>query len=235
MPNDPVEKLNALLKSSTFSRQNAEKVARVCYDAARLVHERQKALGKSELKTKEISTALTLAETLHSNAFRFVAEGALAHLFGGDCDENTALDYFAQSVIGTATDKFGRKIEIDEDGMKSLYKDPASGAHEVESGNYEEVRGKRLPWIRHTLENSECVYVEEEPIGRTGGVRRKYLYTAIVTIRLKNQPEQTSYYVVIVREGRNQILRMVTAFSMFDRDGLLHAIAMSRRYVKHNR
>ena len=96
------------------------------------------------------------------------------------------------------------------------------------------MRGKRLPWIRHTLEKSDAVYVEEESIGRSG-VRRKFFYTAIVTIKLKNEPEQTSYYVVIVREGKNQNLRMVTAFSMFERDGFLHSIAVSRRHVKQNR
>lgn len=230
----PINGLNALLTSSIFSRQNAEKVARVCYDAARLVYERQKQMGKSQLKTREVSDALLLAETLHSSAFRFVAEGLLAHLFGSSCDEQKALDYFCQCVMGTVTDKYGRKVEIDEDGMRSLYKDPVSGTHDMAPENYEEVRGKRLPWIRHTLEKSDAVYVEDEPVGRTG-IRRKYLYTAIATIPLQRQPEQTSYYVVVVREGKNQLLRMVTAFSMFDRSGFLHAIAMSRRYVLQNR
>ncbi len=230
----PIKDLNGLLTSPFFSRQNAEKVARVCYDACRLVYERQKHLGKSQLKTKEISAALLLAETLHASAFRFVAEGALAHLFGGDCDEARALDYFGKCVMGTVTDKYGRKVVVDEDGMKSLYKDPATGQHIDITDNYEQVRGKRLPWIRHTLENSDAVYVVEEPLGRSG-IRRTYLYTAIVTIRLRNQTEQTSYYVVVVREGKNQVLRMITAYSMDDRDGYLHAISMSYRYVQHNR
>lgn len=231
--NDPIKQLNALLTSSLFSRQNAEKVARVCYDAAMLVYERQKRTGKSALKTKEISNALLLAETLHASAFRFVAEGALRQLFGQDCSEKTAVEYFGKYVMGTVTDKYGRNVIIDEDGMKSLYKDPTSGGHIVAAENYEEVRGKRLPWIRHTIENSDAVYVEQESIGRSG-VRRQYFYTAIVTIRHKQQ-EYTSYYVVLVREGKNQVLKMVTAFSMFDRDGFLHTIAISQRYVQHNR
>ncbi len=230
----PINDLHALLTSSMFSRQNAEKVARVCHDAARLVYERQKQMGKNQLKTREISESLLLAETLHSSAFRFVAEGSLAHLFGSSCDEAKAVDYFGRCVIGTVTDKFGRNVVIDEDGMRSLYKDPLSGAHAIAPENYEEVRGKRLPWIRHTLETSDAVYLEEELIGRTW-VRKKYLYTAIVTTPLQRQPEQTSYYVVVVREGKNQILSMATAFSMFDRNGFLHAIAMAHRYVLQNR
>ena len=230
--NDPIKELNALLTSSLFSRQNAEKVARVCYDASRLVYERQKRSGKSILKTKEVSNALLLAETLHASAFRFVALGPLIQLFGHDCSEQTAVQYFGERVMGEVVDKYGRKVIIDEDGMKSLYKDSTSGGHVVAPENYEEVRGKRLPWIRHTIENSDAVYVEEELIGRVG-IRRKYFYTAIVTF-LHKQKEFTSYYVVLVRKGKNQALKMVTAFSMFERDGFLHTIASSQRYVEQN-
>jgi hypothetical protein len=230
---DPIKKLNELLTSSAFSRQNAERVARVCYDASRLVYERQKRSGKSSLKTKEVSNALLLAETLHASAFRFVVEGPLVQLFGQECSEETALEYFDKHVMGKVTDKYGRTVIIDEDGMKSLYKDPASGGHIDTPENYEEVRGKRLPWVRHTIEHSDAVYMEEEPIGRSG-IRRKYFYTAIVTFRLKEQ-EHASYYVVLVREGKNQALKMVTAFSMFERDGFLHTIAISQRYIEQNR
>lgn len=230
---DPIKELNSLLTSAAFSRQNAEKVARVCYDAARLVYERQKRTGKRALKTREVSNALLLAETLHASAFRFVAEGALAALFGKPCCEATAVDYFGKSVMGEVTDYYGRKVTIDEDALKSLYKDPATGTHHVDPENYEEVRGKRLPWIRHTITNSDAVYVEEEMIGRTG-IRRKYFYTAIVTQRYRNE-EHVSYYVVLAREAKSGALKMVTAFSMFERHGFLHTIAASNRYVKHNR
>jgi len=231
--NDPIKSLNALLTSPLFSRQNAEKVARVCYDTARLVYERQKQTGKSQLKTKEVSDSLTLAQSLHSNAFRFIAEGPLIELFGG-CDQDAAVEYFAEKVMGNVKDKSGRTIVIDEDALKSIYKDPESGRHEKCEENYEEVRGKRLPWVRYTIDNSDAVYMEEEPLGRTG-IRRKFFYTAIVTYKHK-QEEHTSYYVVLVREeAKSGILRMVTAFPMFDRDGFLHAIAMSKRYVHENK
>jgi hypothetical protein len=232
MPEDPIKELNSLLTSKAFSRQNAEKVARVCYDAARLVYERQKQLKKLELKAKDVSAVLVLADTLQTRAFRFVAEGNLTELFGG-CDEKTALDYFEKRVMGTVTDKFGRHVVIDEDGMRSLYKDPETGAHEIESDHYEEVRGKRLPWIKHCLENSGSVYLVEESLGKAG-IRRTYLYTATATIKLHGGVEQTSYYVVIVREGKLGRLRFITAFSMFEREGFLHTIAMGRPYVKQS-
>jgi hypothetical protein len=229
MSDDPINELHTLLTSNNFSRQNAEKVARVCLDAARLVYERQKQLKKSELKAKEVSAALGLAETLQSGTYRFIAVGHLAELFGGHCDEARALAFYESDVIGSVLDIHGRKIEIDEDGMQSLYKDPDTGSHTVTPENYEEVRGKRLPWIRHTLQNSPAIYVVEELLGKSG-VRRTFLYTATVTIKL-HEGEQTSYYVVVVREGKNNLLRLVTAYSMFKRSGLLRAIALGRLYV----
>lgn len=234
MLDDPIRALNELLTSKNFSRQNAERIARVCYDAARLVYERQKKTGKAVLKTKDVTAAIALAETLHTQAFRFVAEGQLAQLFGGTCDEDTAVAYFGEHVLGDVTDVFGRKISIDEDALASLYKDRDTGLHQVAAENYEEGRGKRLPWIRHTLQNSSAVYVNEEPLGRTGGVRRSYLYTAVVTVKLHSQQEQTSYYVVVVRE-KQETLRMVTAYSMFERNGFLKLIGMSRLHAPQNK
>jgi hypothetical protein len=116
-----------------FSRQNAECIARVCRDAARLVYERQKKTGKTQLKPKEVSAALLLAETLHSGAFRFVAEGHLSELFGS-CDEAKALDYFERQVLGEIIDKFGRRVVIDDTGIRSLYKEAETGLH-VEGAN----------------------------------------------------------------------------------------------------
>jgi hypothetical protein len=229
MSDDPIKDLNALLTSKNFSHQTAERVARVCLDAARLAYERLKQMKKTDLKAKEMSAIVVLAETLQSSPFRFVAEGVLAELFGQECDENTAVSYFIEKVLGPVTDKYGRKIEIDEDGLRSLYKDPDTGWHEQTSENYEEVRGKRLPWIRYTLQNSSAVYVVEELVGRSG-VRRKFLYTATVTIKLQ-AGEKTSYYLVVVKEGKNDLLRLVTAYSMFERSGFLHAIAMGRLYT----
>jgi hypothetical protein len=228
MTMDPIRQLRKLLESGLLSRKNAERIARVFYDATKIVYERQKRLNKPELKMKEISSALVLAETLHSQAFRFEAKDALAENFGGEFSEASALEYFDRKVIGQVKDKYGRTIVIDEDAMKSLYKDPVSGKHVVATENYEQVRGKRLPWIRFTLANSEAIYSAEEFVG--GSFRRTFLYTAIVSIPLDPKP-QVSYYVVPVREGKNNNLRMVTAYSLFQRNKYLSMLSLSRMYV----
>ncbi len=223
---NPAEQLRRFLESELLSSKNTERIARVFYDAAKIVYERQKRLNKPQLKMKEVATALTLAETLHSQAFRFEATGVLGENFGA-FSEADALAYYDSKVMGVAQDKHGRKIQIDEDGMKSLYKDHASGRHEVAPENYEEGRGKRLPWIRYTLENSHAIYVSEETVG--GAFRRTYLYTATVSIPIVPKP-QVSYYVVVIRELKNGELRLVTAYSMLKRNRFLSILSLCRPY-----
>ena len=215
-----------LLGFGLLSEKNAERIARVCYDATKIVYERQKRLKKPQLKMKEVSSAIVLAETLHSEAFHFDATGQLAELFG-PCPEATALQYYEERVMGNVQDKHGRKIKIDEDGMKSLYKEPKSGKHIIDPQYYEQVRGKRLPWIRYTLEKSGAIYVAEETV--QGAFRRAFIYTAIVSIPIQPKP-QTQYYVVVVREGKNAELRLVTAYSMFKRNRFLSVLALATRY-----
>ena len=186
-------------------------------------------MNKPTLKMKEISSALILAETLHSQPFQFNAVGELAENFGGDFSEEKALEYFGSKVMGEVNDVHGRKVVIDEDAMKSLYKEEGTGKHIVDPENYEQVRGKRLPWIRFTIQGSRAIYVAEETFG--GSFRRTFLYTGIATIPLQLQKPQVSYYIIPVREGKNGNLRMVTAYSMFTRNKFLSRIALSKPYV----
>ncbi|HEV7673876.1 MAG TPA: hypothetical protein VGQ12_05035 [Candidatus Angelobacter sp.] len=223
---NPSEKLMKLLASGLLSAKNAERIARVFCDATKIVYERQKQLKKPQLKMKEISSALVLAESLHSQAFRFEATGHLAENFG-QFDEGKALTYYDQKVIGTVKDIHGRSIVIDDDGMRSLYKDPESGKHIVAAENYEEGRGKRLPWIRFTLQNSHAIYVSDKRIN--GAFRRVFLFTAIVSIPLDPKP-QVSYYVVVVRERKNGDLQFVTAYSMFQINKFLSIIALTSQF-----
>jgi len=208
-----------LQQPDMLSARNADRLVRVFYDATKIVYERQKRLNKAELKMKEIASALLIAERVNSTQFHFEATGTLAECFGS-IDEGAALDYYQNKVMGEVTDKFGRRITIDEDGMLSLYKDRETGKHTVKAGNYEEMRGKRLPWIRHTLMNSETVYISEETI--TGSFRRSFLYTAVVSVPKTADPQ---YYVVVVRQGRNSDdFRFLTAYTMLKRNRFLQIL-----------
>jgi hypothetical protein len=212
--------LEKLLKANLLSPKNSERLIQVFYDATKIVYERQKRLNKPQLKMKEISSALLLAESLQSNLFHFDAVGPLAECFG-KIDETAAWKYYEENVMGSVQDKFGRKITIDEDGIRSLYKEAVTGKHVVAPQNYEEGRGKRLPWIRHTLQNCESVYVSEEKVG--GSFRRNLIYAAVASIPL--QPKaQTSYYIIVIRQHKGGENKLVTAYSMFKRNRFLSII-----------
>jgi len=205
-----------LQQPDMLSGKNADRLVRVFYDATKIVYERQKRLGKPELKMKDVASALLIAERINSIQFHFEASGVLAECFGS-IDEAAALDFYQNKVIGEVVDKYQRKIAIDEDGMRSLYKEKGTGKHVVASENYEEVRGKRLPWIRYTLTNSESVYISEEII--EGSFRRSFLYTAVVSVPMTTDPQ---YYVVVVRQGKSSDdYRFLTAYTMLKRNDFL--------------
>lgn len=211
------------LITKILTPRNADRLIRVFYDAAKIVCRRQDRLNKPQLKMKEISSALLLADSINSNLFDFEAVGPLAECFG-KLDEASALKYYEERVMGQVVDKSGRKITIDEYGMRSLYKDAQTGKHVIASENYEEGRGKRLPWIRHALTNCESIYISEERV--QGLFRRSLLYASIVSIPVPPKT-QISYYVVVVREVKNKELSFLTAYSMFERNRFLKVIENS--------
>jgi hypothetical protein len=212
-----------------LSPKNAERLTHVFYDAAKIVYERQKRLKKPQLKMKEVSSALMLADIVQSQSYHCEAVGDLAENFGPVFAEDTALDYYEKKVMGQVQDTHGRTISLDEQGMKSLYKDPVTGNHHVSSENYEQVRGKRLAWIRPILKNSNAIYISEERVDQS--FRRTFLYTAIVSIPLVPTPA-VEYYVVVVREEKNGVLRFVTQYSMVKRNRFLQIISLCSLYVK---
>jgi len=127
--------------------------------------------------------------------------------------------------MGTVTDQYGRNIQIDEDGLRSLYKEPGSGKHIVESENYEECRGKRLPWIRHVLQYSRSVYLSEATVN--GKFRRSYIYTAVASIPVKSG-FVGSYFVIVVLEDGNKRLRFLTAYAISSLNSFLKRIEPGR-------
>jgi len=213
------EKLLTLL-SGVLEKGNHERCIRIFYDVAKIIHYRQQRLNKPQLKMKEITSALLLVDFYHNSTFRFESSGDLARNFG-TFSEAKAVEYFEDSVMGPVKDSFGRTIKIEESGLRSIYKEKYSGKHLVAPENYEEVRGKRLPWIRYVIENSKSAYQVDEFVG--GKFRRTYLYTSIATIPLKGSVDH-AYFVVVVREDPNGNLWFVTAYHIRSHNRLLSRI-----------
>lgn len=214
------EALKRLLSHQVLWPKNSERLVRVFYDAAKIVAVRQNRLQKKQLKMKEVSSALVLADFVNSQQFHCEASGELAECFG-IFEEASAVEYYGKKVMGEVPDAFGRTVLIDEDGMRSLYKEAGTGRHIVDAENYEHNRGKRLPWIRHMILNSESVYVSEETLN--GVFRRSFLYTGVVSIPLNPKPK-TDHFVVVVRETKNSGYKLVTAYSIQKRNRFLRLV-----------
>lgn len=214
------KKLFVLLESGVLEKGNHERCVRIFYDVAKVVHYRQERLSKPQLKMKEIASALALVEFYHSSMNRFEATRELACNFG-PCPEDQAVEYFEQSVMGVITDSFGRKVAIEESGLRSLYKEQYTGKHLVAPENYEPVRGKRLPWIREVIGKAKSVYRVDEIVH--GKFRRTYLYSAISSIPVKPKPD-VAYFLVVVSEDPNGNLRFVTAYHISSHNRFLSRI-----------
>lgn len=222
------QRLFALL-SGVLEKGNQERCIRIFYDVAKIVHYKQGRLNKPQLKMKEITSALLLVDFYHTSTLRFEATGELAGNFG-EFPEGKAIEYFERSVMGKVTDAFGRTINIEDSGLRSIYKEKYTGKHIIASENYEEVRGKRLPWIRHVIEKSKSVYQADEIVG--GKFRRTLLYTAIASVPFKTSVD-LAYFVVIVSQDANGNLRFVTAFPIQSHNRFLSRIEPCVPFIRN--
>jgi hypothetical protein len=222
------ESFDGLLKSGVLKKDNHERCIRIFYDTTKVVHYRQDRQNKPRLKHNQISSALLLVDFYHSSMFRFTSSGALSCNFG-DCPEGKALAYYGNSVVGAVADVHGRKIVIEDAGLRSLYKEKGTGKHEIDSENYESIRGKRLPWIRHVLTNSRSIYqADAYPHGK---LRRSYLYASLVSIPVSGGPANT-YFIVVVFENPNGLLTFVTAYPIDRHNGFLKRIEECTPFVR---
>jgi hypothetical protein len=206
--NISAEHFETVLKSGALKKDNHERCIRIFYDATKIIYYRQERLNKSQLRMNQIASALLLVGFYHSSLFRFQVSGGLAANFR-DCPEEKALEYFDKHVAGKVADVSGRIIEIEDTGAASLYKDRYTGKHQVAAENYESIRGKRLPWIRHVLSGTRAIFQADEYI--QGKFQRSYLYSSLASIPTQDGMKH-SYFIVVVRERGNQVLRFVTAY-----------------------
>ncbi len=197
---------------------NRETTLRIFYDAAKLIYYKQKQLRKPQLKQKEIAQALELVYFHHRHDSRISVEGALAENFGAVFSESAALDYYEKKVEGIAVDTLGNAVTIDDLGIDFLYEE-----HE-KSGRYLEPRGKRLPWIKHTLATTREVY---EGIEYS---HEQYYYVShyVIPLKVPTSVEIDSYFVVIVRKRKDKSRGFLTAFPVDRYNQLLGKISRWR-------
>ncbi|MDP3786082.1 MAG: hypothetical protein Q8R05_00780 [Candidatus Omnitrophota bacterium] len=224
-----LKKLQTIARLHTF--ENAKTISHIFYDVFKIAYY---ALGRKKegvqllpgfpvlLKRKDVSRLVKLIDYHHSNDKTYTVDHELTQCFGYNYAESDALKFFETYVEGDLTDKFGRKIHIDlDDGIKFMYKDYGTGRHEVKSEYYLPHRGKRLPWIRHTLCNSTSIYTKTE------GTQREIMYLCRYDLPNYDNESNQCYWAVIVKKQKKDKAspyNFKTAFPIIKYNNLLKRI-----------
>lgn len=116
------------------------------------------------LKKSELTRLNILLHYHYSNCYYYQTSCSplITSCFGAKFSEKDAREYFLSSVCGDIKDRLGTTIHIPEKSIGFLYKSP-EGLHIATSANYEPSRGKRLPWIKHTLLKTNEIFHKHEP------------------------------------------------------------------------
>ncbi|MFZ2386158.1 MAG: hypothetical protein WBE75_08170 [Candidatus Omnitrophota bacterium] len=206
------KKLCKLLDSTKIILEvNRKTVIDIFYDAVKLIYYKQSHMKKNQLKSKEIARCLNLIyyHQLYSKIIQ--VNGELAENMGKPFLEEDALNYYQHRVMGKVRDKLGQEVVIDEMGMDFLYE-----GHNVDPVNYRQARGKRLPWIRHTIQNTNEIYIKQE------GNSLLYIYVSKFIIPIPFDTV-TDWFLVLCRKRKDveKTLAFLTAIPVARYNGFL--------------
>ncbi len=197
-----IKKLRAIAEIHVF--KNARTISCIFYDVLKMayyaVKRKREGLRKKSaegvcLTRKEITRITKLVDFFHVNDKTHKVDHELSQCFGANFNEADALKFFENFVEGITKDKFGRPINIDlENGTKFMYKNYETGRHELQSQYYLSFRGKRLPWIRHTIHNSKNIYTKIDKD------QREIMYVSKYDLPNYDEENNKCYWVVIVKK-----------------------------------
>ena len=225
------KKLREICQAHHF--ENAQTICHIFYDVLKVCHYAvkrkidglrpyKKKKAKILLKRREITRVVALIDYHHSNDQCWNVKDQLGVCLGKWYKEGDALKFFESYVEGKVADKRGREILVDlEDGVKFMYKNPKTGGHEIKKEFYIPSRGKRLPWIKHTLQNTNNVYIHEDDKWREIMYINKYHQTLLY------EEAQKCYWIVIVKKNRKDKIapyKFKTAFPVFKYNSLLQRL-----------
>lgn len=189
--------------------QNAAMLVRLFYDTTKIAYyalqrkietllegRRRPKRKDIRLRRTEITRLLRLVDFHYSKTGCYDACHELTQCFGWKFTEADACKFFEQYVEGETKDRQGRVVLIDLDAFKFMYKDPKTGGHDVSPENYVPSRGKRLPWIRHTIRNTDAIY---ERVVRED---REIMYVAEYKIPFGDGKFDFFYWLVIASKYR---------------------------------
>lgn len=234
-----VKKLRSIAKVHSF--EVVHKISTVFYDVLKIsyyaLQRKKEGLNKTSffpvtLATGEITKLFKLIHYHHSQNRIYTVSNELTCCFGPNFNEQDALSYFEKNVEGGLEDKFGRKITIDlENGVKFMYKNHESGRHEIDSRYYLPHRGKRLPWILHTLKNTTNIYT------RTDGSDQELMYINQYDLPNLDGEGSKCLWVVIARRFKKDkvgCFKFKTAFPIFKYNNFLKRLERYRPIIEQS-
>lgn len=220
-----LHKLREIAKVHDFS--NFQTIAHIFYDVIKisyyaLVRKIEGLKGrvvKVTLKRNEITRLVKLIDYHHVNDNLFPPDHELVQCFGPNYNEDDALKFFENYVEGPIEDRFGNKISISlDDGVKFMYKNKENGRHELKTEFYIPSRGKRLPWIRHTIKKTTNIYF------RRDNDDREFMYISKYELPKYDDQSNNCYWVVITKKYYKDTVgpyKFKTAFPVFKYNSLL--------------
>ncbi len=228
-----IKKLRSIAKIHSFDV--VHRISSVFYDVLKISFYalqrkieglRERPTGPVVLSTNEITKLFKLIHYHHSQNHIHLVSNELTECFGRNFIEADALSYFEKKVEGNISDKFGRQIFVSlDDGIKFMYKNQDTGKHEIDSKYYLPYRGKRLPWIQHTLKNSKNIYT------RTDGSDQELMYVNQYDLPDYDGQGSKCFWIVILRRYKKDRVgpfKFKTAFAIFKYNNFLKRIERYR-------
>lgn len=222
------KRFNRLFKR--FDEENIEAITLVFYDFIKIAYYHlQKKLQKNPqnthpliLKDTDVTKLLKIIHYFHTHNETHKADTYELKQCFGNFTEDDAKKFFLGCVLGDTKDLFGREIHISKDSIQFMYKDE-NEKHNIKSESYKSIRGKRLPWIRHTIKNSTNIYTRIDKKSY-----REIMYINKYKIEVPDKQWREGYWVVIVKKRKKDKMspyQFKTAFSVTKYNSLLSRLA----------
>jgi hypothetical protein len=189
-----------------------------------------------DLSRVEVAALFNNLQYHHSNDKEVAMNSPLDECYRSGFNGAAADQWYLDNLLGqTLMDKFGRKIEFDEHGGLFLYKtredEPELQKHVKDPSNYRSYRGRKLPWIPHTIKNTTNIY---ERIDEYDNLELMYVNKYAIPPHIKDELPKM-WYVVIVKKYRkdtNSPFRFKTAFPISRYNGFLKRLTQYRPVTK---
>lgn len=151
----------------------------------------------------------------------FIAENEFS-LLPKSTTKQEAINYYTKNVVGKTDNCRGKPVFIGQQEQNFMFK-----SKNIRKGEFSLHRGRRLPWIRPTIENTKTIKLEQ----RRGSYRELYLakigvYKPLLGIWIP----QPTYFCVVVGGAECNERFFITAYPIGNEKFFLSKMALDDAY-----